>query len=87
MLPALFMVAYGVRRGVQYVDKMGVGPCSSCAQRQGCVSRGANVSGCVGKISGGVNIVRPIVALIHGEDCPHFCVWGQAAQPEGIEVH
>ena len=24
----------------------------------------------------GVNVVRPVSALICGEDCPHFCVWG-----------
>ncbi len=41
----------------------------------------------MGEISGGSYVVRPIVALICGEDCPHFRVWGHMAQSKGVRMH
>jgi len=86
-LPALFVVEYGLWEWLGYVYKARVCPSSGCAQSWGDVSGGASVERCVGKISGGSNIFRPVAALICGEDCPHFRVWGHMAQSEGIRVH
>ncbi len=41
----------------------------------------------MGEVRRGFNILWPVAALICGEDCPHFRVWGQAAQSKGVRVH
>ncbi len=66
---------------------MGVGPGPGCAQGRGPVGRGASVERRTGEVGEGLYVVRPVSALIHGEDCPHFCVWGQLAQSNRVGVH